>query len=106
MITLDGELGKALFQACLYSNVGDSAVITDATRRIRKDLFLDKQIFDSDLSRNGHNLSVPPLLLHLMSMILESGTVNRNLSESQQRKNEMEVSDLEEANDWIEGTYH
>ena len=85
MITLDGELGKALFQACLNSNVDDSAVITDAARRIRKVLFLDKQTFDGDLSRNIHNLSVPPHILHLVSMILEGGTVNRDLSESQQR---------------------
>ena len=40
VLTLDGEIGKALFQASLYSSKDDFTVIADAARRIRKTLFL------------------------------------------------------------------
>ena len=34
-LTLDGEVGKALFRACLHSAIDDNTIIRDAARRIR-----------------------------------------------------------------------
>ena len=50
VLTLDVELGKALFQACIHSTVDDVLVIADAARRTRKVLFCDNKTFDDDIS--------------------------------------------------------
>ena len=49
VLRLDGELGKALFQACIYSTVDGVLVTADAARRIRKVLFCDNKTFDGDI---------------------------------------------------------
>ena len=76
MLTLDGELVKALFQACIYSSTEDNVVIDDAARRIRKVLFLNDQTFNGDVSRQCHIESVPNILIRLVSLILNRGNYN------------------------------
>lgn len=79
VLTLDGELGMALFQACIHSTVDDVLVIADATRRIRKVLSIENQIFDGDSSLECQESSVPKILIRLVSMILEGGKPDREL---------------------------
>ena len=47
---LFGELGKAVFQACMHSSTDDVLVMADAAKRIRRVLFCESQIFDGDTS--------------------------------------------------------
>ena len=85
VLTLDGELGKAVFQACTHSSTDDIIVIADAAKRIRKVLFCQDKRFDGDTSVECQESSVPPILLRLVSMILEGGKPNRELSEGQRK---------------------
>ena len=71
-LTLDGEVGRALFQACLHSAIDDNTIIRDAARRIRNLLTNgDAETFDGDLSRERHNSTVPKLLVHFLTMVMD-----------------------------------
>ena len=61
---LFGELGKAVFQACMHSSTDDVLVMADA-----------------DTSLECQEFSVPTILVRLVSMILEGGKPNRELNE-------------------------
>ena len=82
---MGGELGKAVFQACMHSSTDDVLVMANAAKRIRRVLFSESQIFDGDTSLECHESSVPTILVRLVSMILEGGKPNRELNESHRR---------------------
>ena len=84
-MTLDGELGKALFQACIHSTVDDVLVIACAARRIRKVSFCDNKTFDGDISLECQESSVPTLLIRLISLILVGGKPEKVLTSSQSK---------------------
>ena len=85
VLTLDGELGKAIFQAYIHSSFDDVLVMADVARRIRKVLFCDIQTFNSDTSFESQASSLPNILIRLISMILEGGKTDRELNSSQTR---------------------
>ena len=85
VLTLDGELGKAIFQTCMHSSFNDVLVMADAARRIRKVLFCNNQTFNGDTSYESQASSVPNILIRLISMILEGGKTDRELNSSQTR---------------------
>ena len=82
---LFGELGKAVFQACMHSSTDDVLVMANAANRIRRVLFCESQIFDGDTSLECQESSVPTIIVRLVSMILEGGKPNTELNESQRR---------------------
>ena len=73
LLTLDGQMGRALFEACRSSNHEDGMVIAKAASIVRRDMFIRDEIFDGDLSRHRQTLSVSSTLLQLVSLILEGG---------------------------------
>ena len=73
LLTLDGQMGRALFEACGSSNHEDGMVIAKAASIIRRDMFIRDEIFDGDLSRKRQTLSVSSTLLQLVRLILEGG---------------------------------
>ena len=55
VLTLDGEMGRAIFEACQYSSQDDGFILAKATKIIRKDLFEKDVSFNGDLSINKQN---------------------------------------------------
>ena len=85
VLTPDGELGKALFQVSTQSSIDDIQVMSNAAKRIRKVLFLDKQTFNGDTSFEYQENMIPDILVQLISMIIDGGKPNRNLNEKQKK---------------------
>ena len=72
VLTLDGELDKAVFKACMHSSTDDVLLMGGAAKRIRRVLFSESQIFDGDSSLECQEASAPAILIRLVSMILEA----------------------------------
>ena len=70
-LTLDGVMGKALFEASCNSTTDEGIIICKAASIIRKHMFITDESFDDDLSTIRQKSSVPPHLLHLIGLILE-----------------------------------
>ena len=85
VLTLDGDVGKALFQVCIHSTVDDVLVIADAARGIKKVLFCHNKTFDGDISSECQESSVPTLLIRLISLILVGGKPEKELNSSQSK---------------------
>ena len=51
LLTLNGELGRALFNACFFSCSNDGILLTKGAQIKRKDLFRHEQQFTGDISR-------------------------------------------------------
>ena len=57
-ITVDGEMRRAVFEACQLSSQDDGFILARAAKIIRKDLFENDVFFDGDLSSSKVKLSV------------------------------------------------
>ena len=79
-LTLDDEVGRALYAACTWSNEECNRVLYKAAKIVRHELFQNEEIFDGDVSLERQSASVPSVLTELIAMILEGGASNRNLS--------------------------
>ena len=76
LVTLDSEIGRALFEACQSSSHDDRMIISKAASVIRKQLFNNDEIFDGDLSRERQMASIPQVLHQLIQLLLKGGTCN------------------------------
>ena len=77
VLTLDGELGKEVFQACMHSSPDDVLIMADAANIIRRDKFCESQIFDGNTSLECQESSVPTIFVRLVGMTLEDVKPNR-----------------------------
>ena len=75
VLTLDGEMGRAVFEACQYSSQYDGFILAKAAKIIRQDLFEKDVSFNGDLSINKAESSYPFSLKRLIMMILEVSSV-------------------------------
>ena len=53
LLTLDSEVGRAVFKPCNSNTHDDGIIITKAAHILQKQLFLNKQVFDGDLLVNA-----------------------------------------------------
>ena len=79
-LSIDNDVGRALFEACESSAEDKTQIIAKATKVTRKYLLVDDEIFDGDVSAERQVASVTPILITLMSLILEGGKPNRVIS--------------------------
>ena len=75
VLTLDGEMGRAVFEACHYSSQDGGFILAKAAKIIRKALFEKDVSFNGDLSINKAESSYPFSLKRLIMMILEVSSV-------------------------------
>ena len=75
LLTLDAHVGKALFDVTQNSYKDDGIVLSTAAKIIHKHMFDKEEIFNGDLSREKQNDSVPSPMLHLISLILNGGSI-------------------------------
>ena len=78
-LTIDGEVGRALYTACTWSSEEHDRVFSKTARAIRMRLFEKEECFDGDMSVEIQVQSVPDILIKFISMILEGGDFNRSL---------------------------
>ena len=72
LLTLYGELGRALFNACLSCCSDDGILLAKAAIIIRKDLRHEQQ-FNGDTSRERQFEGIPSSIFQLISLIIEAG---------------------------------
>ena len=72
MLSLDGEIGGALFKASRNSITG--MIISKATKVIHKWMFENVEIFDGDFQKQKE--SVSKQLVQLISLILDVNTLS------------------------------
>ena len=84
-LTVDNEVGRALFETCPWSDEGNERVLNKAAKIVRKDLLVSDEIFDGDVSEKRQSRSVPNSLVKLISMILEGMEPSRELSAGLQK---------------------
>ena len=78
LLTLDSEMGTALFEACQSFSHDDEMIIAKTASVIRKQFFNNDEIFNGDLSRERQMPSAPQVLHQLLQLLLEGGTCNDN----------------------------
>ena len=83
-ITMDDEVGRALFEACDNSEKDDENILLKAAQIVRKGLKND-EVFDGNVSEERQLQSVPAALLKLVAMMLEGGNPNQILSKTLQK---------------------
>ena len=71
LLTLNGAIGRAVFEASMKSTKDDRIILSQAASIIRKHLFTKNECFDGNLSVNNQKSSVPIHLLHLLGLIFE-----------------------------------
>ena len=71
MVTLNGAIGRAVFEASLKSTIDEGVILSQTASIIRKHLFTKNECFDGNLSVNNQKSSVPIHLLHLLGLMLE-----------------------------------
>ena len=77
LLTLDKDLGKALFEVCMSSAEGNGITLAKAAHIIRSYLFENDEIFDGDVSPHRRTNSIPTCLVQLIGLILEGGGLNQ-----------------------------
>ena len=73
LLTLNGELGRALFNACLSSCSDDGILLAKAAQIIRKDLLRYEQQFSGNISSERQFEVIPSSIFQLISLIIEDG---------------------------------
>ena len=68
---------KALIQSSINSSKEEGIILGNAAKLIRKHLFSNYTLFDEDISEEKQSLLVPPRLLHLLALILDSTTITK-----------------------------
>ena len=81
-LTLNDDLGRALYSACSWSSEEIDSVLSKTAKIIRKKLFECDEVFNGDLSLEKQITSVPGVLVKLVSLILEGGSPNQDISEN------------------------
>ena len=81
-LTVDEEVGRALYAASTWSSEEHDRVFSKTARAVRMRLFEKEECFDGDVSIEIQVQSVPDILIKFISMILEGGDFNRSLSTS------------------------
>ena len=84
-LTVDDEVGRALFEACAWSDEDNERVLNKAAKIVRKDLLVSYEICDGDVSEKRQSCSVSNSLVNLISMILEGGEPSPELSAGLQK---------------------
>ena len=79
LLTLDSELGRALFEACQSSKYDDGHILARAVMIVRKQMFSEEEVFGGDLSRGRQVQSVPSVLTPLVQLIIEGSDTDSNL---------------------------
>ena len=64
MLSLDGENGRALFEASKNSITDKGLIISKTAKIIRKSMFENLEIFDGDFSFQKQKASVSKQLVH------------------------------------------
>ena len=84
ILTLNGDVGKAIFEATTNSALDDGVILAKAAKIVRKHLFLNEEVFDGDISKARQMSSVPAHLLHLLGLILEGSTDQTSMNDTSQ----------------------
>ena len=84
ILTLNGDVGKAIFEATTNSALDDGVILAKAAKIVRKHLFLNEEVFDGDISKARQMSSVPAHLLHLLGLILEGSTDQTSMNDASQ----------------------
>ena len=58
LLSLDGEAGRALFEACSSSCMDDSIILAKAAHIVRDDLLKETTDFNCELTRASQSMSV------------------------------------------------
>ena len=82
LLTLDTCVGKELFDFTQNSHKDDGIVLSRAAKIIPKHTFDKEEIFNRVLPRKKQKDSVPSPLLHLISLILNGGSILDDNSKS------------------------
>ena len=83
VLSVDDDVGRDIFEACENSKEDEIIILSKASKLIRKHLLqLDDMTFNGDSTPRRQNESVPDYLTKLISMILEGGSMDRELSSS------------------------
>ena len=72
-LTLDGVIGKAIFQFSINSPKDEEIILGNSAKIIR--IFSNYLLFNGDISEEKQSSLVPSCLLHLLPLILD-GTTN------------------------------
>jgi len=83
LLTLNGAIGRAVFEASMRSTTDDGIILSQAANIIRTHLFSESQCFDGNLSVLNQKSSVPIHLLHLLGLILEGCKQYEELHQAQ-----------------------
>ena len=84
-LTVDNEVGWALFEASAWSEEENERVLNKAAKIVHKDLLVGDEIFDGDASETLQSHSAPNSLVKLISMILEGEEPSHELSAGLQK---------------------
>ena len=84
-VTVDEEIGRALSEACAWSDEENERALNKAAKIVREDLLISDETFDGDFSEKRQSRSVPNSLVKLISMILEGEKPSRELSADLQK---------------------
>ena len=82
LLTLDSEMGRALFEACRSTSQDDGIILARSANIIRRKLLSNDEFFDGDVSREKQTNSVPLSLINLIHLIVEGGNLERKKSEN------------------------
>ena len=81
ILSVDDDVGKAIFDACENSSEEDRVIISRAAKLIRKLILkLEEKTFDGNVTDESQTKSVPNHLIKLLSMVLEGGNYDREIS--------------------------
>ena len=78
LLTLDRQVGKALFNVTQNSHKDDSIMLPRVAKIKRKHMFDKEEILNGDLSREKQEDCVPSPLLRLISLIFNKSTILNN----------------------------
>ena len=81
LLTLDTEMGRALFEACQNTSTDDGIILAKAAGIIRRNLLLKEEVFNGDISREKQAQSVHVSLVNLITLIMEGGSIASKRSE-------------------------
>ena len=91
--TLEENVGFAIYESSKDSSFDEAVILCNTAKIIRKHLFETKEVFNGDLSLNKQEQSVPKILLHLISLILE-GTLEFDKVLDNSRKLALNIAQL------------
>ena len=81
-LTIDDDIGHALFNACEESEDEENRILRKAARIIRSGLFAKEEVFNGDFSKDRQEKSVPPKLVKLLAWIMEGFEADEAISKS------------------------